>query len=114
MLGREWVECPAGGFVLGESSARMNARLEVKVRSHWKYHQAYWMKHLHYFVDIMRLIADNKEVKQCTITSVNCGGLYDLEMWYPVALYAETLWNPYEDAETIKTKDALTRDARFV
>ncbi|HCB95350.1 MAG TPA: hypothetical protein DEP65_06830 [Ruminococcus sp.] len=40
-------------------------------------------------------------------------GLFDIKMWYPVALYSELLWNPFRSTREILSETALIPSVAF-
>ena len=102
-----------GQFILGEAKQSfIENRAKVK-ESLWKYIQAYWLKNLKYVQDTIKAITVNNSGK-VSIAALVEDGLWEENMWLPVILYAELLWNPHLPLEELIAKAMLTSDSHLV
>lgn len=101
-----------GIFILGESNDMFRRdRVQDKL-FFWRYAQAYWIKNLKHTLDIIKMIA-SKDIKKLSVMALVEDGMWEEHLWYPVALFAESLWNPYEEVDELVKKVSLTKDAYF-
>lgn len=91
-----------GTYILGEhSKKRLAEKLEEK-RKFWKYLQAYWLSNAQYVKKTVETLESDT-----LVSALVEDGVFDEKVWFPVAVYAEILWNPHRDIEDIMTKAAL-------
>ena len=97
-----------GRFVLGEESAyALYDKLKEKEKI-WKYIQAYWISNIDYVADIVKMLDPDT-----LVGALVEDGLFDIKMWYPVALYSELLWNPFRSTREILSETALIPSVAF-
>lgn len=94
-----------GPFVLGEYDKTFIAKKAEEKRPFWKYLQAYWIENAHYVKEMV------EHAKPDTLVAALVeDGLFETNVWYPVALYAEMLWNPHRDTSELLRDTALRMD----
>ena len=89
-----------GSFVIGKSD---DAEIEEKTalrRDTIRYQQGYWMQNGDYARQIFEHIADRTNGK-ADLEALLEDGMFDRHIWLPTALYAEMLWNPKQDFDTL-------------
>ncbi len=104
-----------GVIVLGQASeALIDSLSGQKARPYkqWRHQQAYWMKNLHNLLDTLKVIVEQNP-KRIAAEALVEHGLWERYMWFPAALCAESMWNPYESAEEIIRKVALAKEVHF-
>lgn len=91
-----------GPYIIGEYGKAYIEKRTAEKRKLWKYLQAYWISNAGYAKQIVeRMSPDN------LVAALVEDGMFDVNVWYPVALYAEILWNPHRKIEDIMTETAL-------
>jgi hypothetical protein len=101
-----------GEFILGETKQKfIDSKVQEK-DTYWKYIQANWIKNLNCLVDTVRVVC-SKNINRVTIAALAEDGGWEDKVWYPVALFAETLWDPYQSSEEILKKVANNNDVHF-
>ncbi len=89
-------------YLLGErNNAFVNRRTEYKDHL-WKLVQAGWMKNAEMVRNLIKNIVDKNE--NAIIEALVEDGTFENKIPFPVCLYAEIIWNPNQDIETIKRK----------
>ena len=97
-----------GPFILGEYNQSYKDNRLITKRKIWKYVQAYWIRNAKYAYDIIAKYDENSVV-QALVED----GMFVEKLWYPVALYAEMLWNNKGDFNQIMSDVALIPDVYF-
>ena len=97
-----------GPYVLGEHSRKTVTEKAEEKRKYWKYLQAYWLANAKYVKKTVETLDSNT-----LVAALVEDGAFEEKLWFPVALYAEILWDPHRDTETILTKAALLPDVCF-
>ena len=89
-------------YFLGERNQKfINARTEYKDHL-WKLFQAGWMKNGEIVRNIIQNVVDKNP--NAIIEALVEDGAFESRIPFPVALYAEILWNPNQEIENIKRK----------
>lgn len=97
---------------LGVSSKRMKRdRVERKSKV-WKYIQAYWLSHAGWAQKMVRAMVSCKQ-GDLYITPLVEDGMLEENIMYPVALYAEMLWDPTTPLDRLLSEVALRDYATF-
>ena len=95
-----------GACHLGVSSReKRDERVRRKSRI-WRYIQAYWLTHAGYAMDMARLMAKEKSGDLC-VTALVEDGMFEQNIMFPVALYAEMLWDNGLPTERLMEQVAL-------
>ncbi len=100
-------------FVLGRSSEESINALYEDRRPAWKYIQAEWIKNAEYMrktVASIRKTTNGAADMQLLLEY----GAFEKEIFFPVALYANTLWNPDEETFVLIEKTMLNPYVKFV
>lgn len=97
-----------GPFVLGEYDRDFIAKKTEEKRPFWKYIQAYWIENAHYVKETVE-----RADPDTLIAALVEDGLFDAKVWYPVAVYAEMLWDPHRETSEILRDTALMEDVSF-
>ena len=97
-----------GYFVIGEYDKAFTDKKLIEKKKIWKYVQAYWLSNAKYVKEIVEMLDSDT-----LVSALVEDGLFDEKIWYPVALYAEILWNPKRKTEDILTETALIGDVSF-
>ena len=97
--------------MIGECSEKFSQeRLESK-RKQWRLIQANWVKNLKYMTETISSIVGLR--KDNNIQAVVEDGLFEKEIPFPVALYAETLWDCETQSDEIMKKVMLFPCVKF-
>ena len=110
----DWLnfEHQKGRFVMGVSDeTKIKSRTGEKTR-YWRYVQAYWLQNSKYVMEILRLFKDERG-KDITVQALVEDGMLESRLWFPVALYAEMLWNCSADPAELMCSVALNPDVTF-
>jgi len=108
-----YFEHQQGSFVLGTSSRQFledNVRRKSKI---WKYVQAYWLSNADKALEMIRHMQKDREGKLC-ITALVEDGMFESRLYFPVALYAQMLWDCEQDLKEMMTQIALSSWVEFV
>ena len=97
-----------GPYIIGEYDRKfVDSKTEEKLPI-WKYIQSYWIKNAEYAKKIIDLYDENTMV-----AALVEDGCFERYAWYPVALYAEMLWDKSRDVKDILNDTALMKDVKF-
>ncbi len=97
-----------GRFAIGGHSERFIEERTREKSEIWRYVQAYWIRNAHFALDLIKHFDENT-VAQALVED----GMFERGIWYPVALYAEMLWNNTRSAADILAETALIPNVRF-
>lgn len=97
-----------GPYVIGEYDRRFVDKKAEEKRRIWKYIQAYWITNAKYLHEIVRKLDSDT-----LVAALAEDGAFERNIWYPIALYAQMLWNPDRTTEEILTETALMPDVTF-
>lgn len=100
-------------FVLGKASQKFIDEVYTDRLPSWKYMQTEWIKNAEYARDIMQSIAE-KTHGQTDVQLLVEYGVFEKEIYFPVALAAELMWNPNSNVAEIIEKVALNSMVKFV
>lgn len=89
----------------------MKNRIERKHKV-WKYIQAYWLAYADKAYEMIGLMQREKQ-GDLYITALVEDGMFEKQIMYPVALYAEMLWNPQADFKNMLSDVALRSYVEF-
>lgn len=112
MINLDWsaFENQKGPFILGEAKQSFVKSRAREKEALWKYVQTYWLKNLEYVQNTIKAVNDNNP-KKVSIEALVEDGLWEENMWLPVTLFAELLWNPYRPLEELVAKVMLASDS---
>ncbi len=97
-----------GPFVIGEYEPGFVDKKAEEKRPIWKYIQSYWIKNAEYAKRMIDLYDENT-----TVGALVEDGCFEKYAWYPVALYAEMLWDKSRDVKDILCDTGLMPDVYF-
>ena len=101
-----------GPFFIGTSSKAMQQNRIDRKRPIWRYIQACWLTHADKAREMVQLISRETD-GDTHITALVEDGMFDRQLLYPVALYAEMLWNCNRDISELMYEVALRDDVEF-
>lgn len=102
----------AGRQNIGVSSQKMRRELVVKRRNIWKYVQACWIANADKALEMVREMRRLKNGK-LSVDALVEDGIFEEIVMYPVALYAEMLWDNETDLKTMEKFVALRSYVTF-
>lgn len=97
---------------LGVSSRAMKENRIRRKRSIWRYLQAGWLINAEYALKAVRTLSNAKQ-RDLYITALVEDGMFEENILYPVALYAELLWNCNCEIKEVMHAVALREDVEF-
>lgn len=101
-----------GPHHLGVSTERTKSELAARRRSTWRYVQAYWLANADKAQELLKEMARQTDGDLCLFGLVE-DGLFEESIMYPVALYAEMLWDTETDIKELLSSVALRRYVTF-
>ena len=102
----------AGAQYIGISTKRMkHDRIDRKAPI-WKYIQANWIAHADKALEAVRTMRDCKK-ENLSIYALVEDGMFEENLMWPVALYAQMLWNCEEALPSLLSRTALRSDTVF-
>jgi hypothetical protein len=93
-------------LAIGVSSEAMKENRVIRKRRIWRYLQAYWLTHADKVYEMIRAMSDAKN-GDLTVTALVEDGMFEENIMYPVALYAEMLWDQKTPLSEMMTAVAL-------
>ena len=103
---------PQGPLYAGVSSREVRENRIVRKRKIWRYLQAFWMIRANYALEAIRQMARVKE-GELMLTALVEDGMFEENIMYPVALYAEMLWDAEAELDTLQSSVALRGYVEF-
>ena len=97
---------PDAARVVGISSAYMKKNREARRIDTWHSLQALWLGYADKALEMLRLMGEEKK-GDAYISALVEDGMFDTQVMYPAALYAEMLWNVHAELRTLMTDVAL-------
>lgn len=97
---------------IGASSEAMKQNRMQRKRPIWKYVQAYWIAHADLANRAVKLMKDIKK-GELYISALLEDGMFEREIMYPAALFAEMLWDPEREMKALMSDVALRSDVIF-
>ena len=110
----DWLtfEHPDAPRVIGVSSREMKTKLIERKRKIWRYLQAFWMINADKAQQSVRLMKGIKD-GDLYISALVEDGMFEENVMYPVALFAEILWDADRPLESIVSEVALRSYVEF-
>ena len=110
----DWLsfEHSAGAQYIGVSTKRMKHERVDRKAPIWKYIQANWIAHADKALEMVRVMRDAKKGELCVYALVEDGMFEENTMW-PVALYAEMLWDCDSELSELTSRTALKQNVTF-
>jgi hypothetical protein len=99
-------EHPDAPRFIGVSSKAMKADRIVRKRKIWRYLQAYWLVNADKALEMVHLMKDLKD-GNLYISALVEDGMFEENVMYPVALFAEMLWDADGNVKTMMSEVAL-------
>lgn len=99
MLKLDWSEFEhfSEPYILGERSSRFIAERALQKERLWKIQTADWVKNAEYVRKTAEIIAESG--RDCVVQALVEDAMLESGIALPVAIYAQTLWNPYVPAD---------------
>lgn len=101
-----------GSLNVGVSSKALRANRVLRKKPIWKYLQSYWLTNAHYAADMIKLMKDKRGGDLC-LTGLVEDGMFEENIMFPVALFAEIMWNPDYDINRQINEVALRNYVEF-
>jgi len=101
-----------GPQYIGVSSDWMAKNRIERKHKIWKYIQAYWLAYADKAQEMVRLMQQEKQGDLC-VTALVEDGMFEKEIMYPAALYAEMLWDAEADIKETLSMVALREYVTF-
>lgn len=95
-----------GSVSFGVSSKSMKQNRVIRRRKMWKYLQAYWLQNVDKAYETVNVLCDSKK-GNLSITPLVEDGMFEENIMFPVALYAEMLWDCKAELGSMITDVAL-------
>lgn len=105
-------EHPKGPYYIGISSKNMQKNRIERKRKIWRYIQAYWMAYAGKAYEMVKLIRDETG-GDTHITALVEDGMFEKQIMFPAALYAEMLWDCGRDTKELLSEVALRSYVEF-
>jgi len=105
-------EHPKGPYCIGISSKEKQQERIARKRRIWRYVQAYWMAYGDYAREMAKLIRDETG-GDTHITALVEDGMFERQIVFPAALYAEMLWDCERDMRELVSEVALRSYVEF-
>lgn len=114
MMRLDWInfEYKTGPFVLGCAGEGFRKKRTAYQKRYWHYIQCDWLVYGDYCRRILKQLADGCEGR-ANVTFLVEDGMFEEEIWYPVALAAEMLWNPGKTFAELTQLAARRQDVVF-
>ena len=108
MLKLDWLQFEhfSAPYIFGERSEQYINERQTEKNRIWKIQQASWLKNAEYVRRTVKVVADSG--KDTIVQALVEDGMFENEIMFPVALYAEMLWNSDEPSA-----DAITRVSKY-
>lgn len=97
-----------GRFVLGHHADEFLRHRAEEKRGLWRFVEAYWLRNASYAARMIRAMAETN--RDALIVGLVEDGLFDHTIWFPVALFAELLWDDRTPVEDLLVKVAMRPD----
>ncbi len=97
-----------GTYIIGEYDRNFIGKRTEQKREIWKYLQAYWISNAAYVKRTVETLQEDH-----LVAALVEDGMFEKNVWYPVALYAEILWDPHRKMEEVMAETALIPDVKF-
>ena len=101
-----------GPQYIGISTERTKRKKTHQQASVWKYLQAYWLTNADKALEMIRIIQEAKSGDACVYALVE-DGMFEEDLMFPVALYAEMLWNSDADVKDLISTVAMRAYVKF-
>ncbi len=108
----DWIsfEHQKGPFVMGEHSREFIKKRTNEKEKLWKYVEAYWLENAEYAYEMVRHLDHVND--NTMITALVEDGMFEENIWLPVALFGEMMWDCNKSKEKLLREVALRKDIR--
>ena len=103
---------PEGAHYMTGASKELRENRLIRKRKIWKYVQAHWLANYGKALEMVKLLCETKGGALSVYALVE-DGLFEEEIFFPVALYSEMLWNTERDPKDIITEVAMRKYVTF-
>lgn len=101
-----------GEFVLGEATENFVCKRTAEKQEVWRYLQAYWIRNADAVLEEVRHMTNERNGK-LIVSALAEDGMFEKNIWYPMAMFAEMLWNADKDIKDIMCDTALMPNVVF-
>lgn len=101
-----------GPHCIGVCSERMRENRVTRKHLIWKYIQAYWLIHADKAYEMVQEMCRQRNGDLCILALVE-DGMFEENILYPVALYAQMLWDAENNVKRLMSEVALRDDVTF-
>ncbi len=110
----DWLsfEHPEGAHYMTSASKELRENRLIRKRNIWKYVQAHWLANSDKAYEMVKALCDTKDGNLSVYALVE-DGMFEEEIFFPVALYSEMLWNTESDIKTVTSEVAIRRYITF-
>ena len=98
-----------GPSLMGVAPKDLTRQRVARKKEIWRLVQAYWLRNASYALDMIRIFANEGNKDLCITALVEDGG-FEARLPYPVALWAQMLWDPAQNVNDILCDVALRPD----
>ena len=95
-----------GSGFIGTSSKSMKADRVARKSKIWRYLQAFWLTNADKALEMAKIMSKSKNGNLC-VTALIEDGMFEENIMYPAALFAEMLWNTDADIKELISEVAL-------
>ncbi|MFP4017482.1 MAG: hypothetical protein ACLFUI_10670, partial [Halanaerobiales bacterium] len=101
MINLDWnsFEKQPDSFLMGKMDEELIKEKAGIVARRWRFVEKYYRRNLDLLLKTIITISENNAAA-CIVSLVE-DGLWEEKMWLPVALYAESVWNPFRDKDEL-------------
>jgi len=103
----------SGPVDTGYASKTKKRELIERKRKLWRYVQAYWLRNADKAYEMIKVMQKEKNGNLC-ITALLEDSMFEDKLYYPVALYAQMLWDTKSDIKDIMCDVALKDYVEFI
>lgn len=101
-----------GPINFGVCSKNMKQNRIIRKRKMWKYLQAYWLQNIDKAYETVKVLCDSKK-GNLSVTPLVEDGMFEENIMFPVAIYAEMLWDCSAELGDMITDVALRDYVEF-
>ena len=105
-------EYAQGAYCIGVSSEYIKRNRVERKKNIWRYVQSGWLKHADKAHDMVRAMCRAKD-GDLNVYALVEDGMFEENIMYPVALYAEMLWDCERDTDQLLSEVALRNYVAF-
>ena len=98
-------------FVMGEQSERFIKNRLVEKKKFWNYINSHWLNNADYAYNMVKLLKNANE--NTLITALVEDGMFEEQIFFAAALYAEMLWDTEKTSQELIRKVSIRKDVEF-